>query len=601
LACSASPARWLLLYAFGLAGLAGFGFEALLTPAITRSRLTEIWRWLTARRWRLGLLLLPLLVGLALIVWKTPPPLTLVAWGVIAAAALGLIRLALRRDGASPAALTALALLLVIELFWGAQSLNYNQPTAPQAFHSMRNSTAFLLSADPPNRTAPPGRFLSLSGITYDPGDLNELRQIFGEALSEQAMYNLIVATKEKEVLFFNLPMLYHLSSVDGYDGGILPLKQFVTFQKLFLPEDDLSTDGRLREKLKYVPANWLLSLTNTRWIITDKQFDAWIDGIFYDLQFPAQLGPGQSIAAADIPHFAPTAIGLVSHLEGAANLPGGSPVAAITLTLANGQQERFVLTTGADTAEGRYSEETAHPQAAIGVTWPYAEAGVDYIAVKPLKSPQPITGIKAESLLTGGQFVLRGLSLIHQPTTTSRSVLLSTAGDYRQVHSGDVKVYENKEVLPRAFIVHQAEVVADEAAAIAAMKAPGFAPGRELVRVATAGETPGRQMTGEFHPNDAATIVAYAPERVEIAAKLASPGWLVLTDTYYPGWQATVDGQPQDIWPVDLMFRAVSVPAGEHTVLFEFRPQSFRVGAIISGISLLLVAVGLVVTASRR
>ena len=48
----------------------------------------------------------------------------------------------------------------------------------------------------------PPGRFLSLSGTTYDPGDLHDLEQIFGTSLSPKALQNLIVATKEKEVLF---------------------------------------------------------------------------------------------------------------------------------------------------------------------------------------------------------------------------------------------------------------------------------------------------------------------------------------------------------------------------------------------------------------
>jgi hypothetical protein len=585
------PARWLLLYAFSISLLAGFGMQALLTPDTTGERLRIIRKWLDHTRWRW---LLPgSLLGflLALIAWKTPPPITLLAWFLIAAVMMVLIRSALRSRWWAP---PLVLMLLVGELFWAAQMLNYNKPTAPQAYHSMRNTIAFLRSAD---GSSPPDRFLSLSGITYDPGDLKEMEQIFGDSLSTQAIYDLIVATKQKEVLFFNLPMIYRLFSVDGYDGGVLPLRRFVSFQRLFLSEDNLSIDGRLREKLKFIPANRLLTLTNTRWIITDKQFDAWIDGIFYDLQFPAYLAPQQAVTTADIPPLEATAIGMVSHLEGGAGLNDGTPVAEVTVNYAAGPPDIFVLQAGKDTAEGNYSEsnDIAHQQATVGVTWPYEQAGVDYITVRPLSTLQKIVSLQIKSLLPAGQFVLRGLSLINEPTATSRSIILSTEGDYRQVHSGDVKIYENNAVLPRAFVVHQTEIVPDEDAAIAHMKSPSFDPAKTLVKIAAAGEVLGTAQRGRESPEDRATITSYAAEQIEIETNFASPGWLVLTDSYYPGWQATIDQQPVDILPVNLLFRAIPIPSGEHQIRFEFRPRSVWQGALVSTAALLVVIAGLV------
>ena len=608
------PARWLLLYAFAAAVLGSYGFDALLAPQALRLHLNQIWAWLRAHPWRFILSAAPILLLLALIIWKTPPLTTLAAWLLLTLITAILIYFLISTSptpnaptlqlpsprfpvSLSPYLLILLTTLLILELFYAAQTLNYNQPTAPQAFSSIRNATAFLLATDSPNRPTPPGRFLSLSGITYDPGDLADLQAIFGDHLSERALYDLIVATKEKEVLFFNLPMLYHLQSIDGYDGGILPLKQFITLQELFLPADDRSIDGRLREKLRLVPDSRLLSLLNTRWIITDKQFDVWIDGIFYDLQFPARLGPDQSISTTDIPDFPPTALGLVSHLEGGAKLPDDSPVALVTVTFADTHQETIELRAGRDTAEGSYASlpEVAHRQATVGVTWPYEAAGVDYISVYPLSPTAPVTEISVIGLLSEGEFVLRGLSLIHQPTTTSRSVILSTEGDYRQVHSGDVKVYENRDVLPRVFAVHQAEVMADEEAAIEKMKSPTFDPAAALVRVAGSGESPGSQTSGAASPLDQVEIVTYAPERVEIKTQLETPGWVVLTDTNYPGWQATLDGRPVEIETANILFRAVAVPAGEHTLVFEFKPASLWWGTLISALALLGVGVGLV------
>ncbi|HMQ51211.1 MAG TPA: YfhO family protein, partial [Anaerolineae bacterium] len=594
-------ARWLLLYSFSGAVLAGFGVEAVRRPLTPPNSWQAIAEWLRAKTWRLLLPALPILGFLALIVWKPPPLVTLAAWLVMALATAALLYFLFQPEIRNPkfgirnSPLILLFLLLLAELFWAAQSLNYNRPTAPQAYSSMRNATAFLLAADPPDQASPPGRFLSLSGITYDPGDAADLQAIFGDRLSPEALYDLIIATKEKEVLFFNLPLVYGLHSVDGYDGGILPLRQFVELQKLFLPEDDLSVDGRLREKLRFVPDHRLLSMLNTRWVITDKQFDAWIDGIFYDLQFPARLDPGQTIRSRDLPDLPATAIGLVSHLEGAPDLPDETPLAQVTVTFGEGQTETFSLTAGTDSAEGSYQpERVAHRQATVGFPWPYEAEGVDYISVHPLATPSPIAEIEVKALLPHGQFVLRGLSLIHQPTTTSRSVILSTEGDYRQVHSGDVKIYENLAVLPRAYLVHQAERVTDASQAIEAIQAPAFDPEQTVTLLRRPTEENGLVIGGQPSPQDQAVITRYESERVEILVTLASPGWLVLTDSYYPGWQATVNGQPAEIEPANLLFRAVELPAGEHRVVFEFRPPSVWVGVGVSGLSLLAVVIGL-------
>ncbi|MFN7147431.1 MAG: hypothetical protein ACK4YP_26935, partial [Myxococcota bacterium] len=68
-----------------------------------------------------------------------------------------------------------------------------------------------------------------------------------------------------------------------------------------------------------------------------------------------------------------------------------------------------------------------------------------------------------------------------------------------------------------------------------------------------------------------AATITAYANRRVEVRA--TGPGTLVLADTWYPRWTATVDGAPVDILRADVTFRGVPLPPGEHDVVFTFDP----------------------------
>ncbi|MDH3676116.1 MAG: YfhO family protein, partial [Anaerolineae bacterium] len=186
------------------------------------------------------------------------------------------------------------------------------------------------------------------------------------------------------------------------------------------------------------------------------------------------------------------------------------------------------------------------------------------------------------------------------QPTQTSRSVILSTEGNYRQVHSGDVKIYENLSVLPHAFIVHQVEVVEDDEQAIAAMKNPRFDPRQKLVLLRSDDTAAGSIQTGHPSDQDEATVLSYEPERIVIKANLESSGWLFLADTYYPGWQATVDDRPVEIFQANVLFRGVPVPAGEHVVEFEFTPRSFRWGVAVTGVTLLLTIAGLVAIATK-
>jgi hypothetical protein len=81
-------------------------------------------------------------------------------------------------------------------------------------------------------------------------------------------------------------------------------------------------------------------------------------------------------------------------------------------------------------------------------------------------------------------------------------------------------------------------------------------------------------------------------PDRVLLFAQSAGGGWLVLSDAYYPGWQARVDGSLTTIYPADAFLRAVWVPAGYHLIEFHYSPAVAQVGALISLLGWAFVAV---------
>ncbi len=79
--------------------------------------------------------------------------------------------------------------------------------------------------------------------------------------------------------------------------------------------------------------------------------------------------------------------------------------------------------------------------------------------------------------------------------------------------------------------------------------------------------------------PTGDVEIVALEPERVVLRTRGGEPAIVVLTDAYFPGWQATVDGEPAALLRANLNFRAVPVPAGEHEIEMRYRPASLRRG----------------------
>jgi len=584
------PARWLALYALGMAALAGVGADALV-----RRQVRVRWR-------RVGMFAL-LVVGLG--VWGAlggrADRATLIGWAVGAVLVVGLLSVARR---APRMAALGLLVLLVVELLAAGSALPHARATAPQAFTSLRPAIAHLL-ADPL-----PSRFLSMSDITFDPGDLPEIEVIYGPQLSAGALYDYVVAAKHKEVLSPNLPLAFGVPAVDGYDGGVLPLARYVTLQRLFLPQGEdgeVSMDGRLRENLTSVPDGRWLSLFNVRHVITDKLHDAWLDDVFYDLQFGAQLARGEVATVAHVPHFEATALGFVSYLRGGAALPDGTVVSVVEVGFSDGLTRTFELRAGQHTAEGMYGPDMAHARAPLGGHfWPPALSqveggqpeGNDYVTRLRWQEPAAPTAVAVRATLPEGELVVRGVSLIDERTGGFQALVLSDRGRFRLAHSGDVKIYENLDVLPRAFLVHQAVVAPDDEAALTLMQAPAFDPAAEVVLSA--------EPLRRFQPSQgwgSARVTHYVPERIEIEVDAEAPAYLILTDAWYPGWEAMVDGEPVLIYRADVLFRAVAVDAGHHRVVFTFRPVSLRMGAGVSlaGLVVLIVVAALALSKANR
>lgn len=99
---------------------------------------------------------------------------------------------------------------------------------------------------------------------------------------------------------------------------------------------------------------------------------------------------------------------------------------------------------------------------------------------------------------------------------------------------------------------------------------------------------------TGKDSHATAAAMRSTGFNTLEIFTEGELPGILVLADSWYPGWKAYLDSNPTPIFPVDLAFRGVEIGAGNHQVIFEYKPDSLRLGLYITAAALIAVLLGM-------
>jgi len=152
-----------------------------------------------------------------------------------------------------------------------------------------------------------------------------------------------------------------------------------------------------------------------------------------------------------------------------------------------------------------------------------------------------------------------------------------------------DVNIYQNTRVLPRAFVVHEAWSATDHEQAFAAIQRADFDPASMVVVEGEGALEPQMGATSE------ARIVSYSNGEIEVQVSATDPGYLVLSEVYYPGWRVEVDGNPAELKRANYIFRAVAVLSGAHRVRFYFRSTTCVLGVacgLVTWTILALVAV---------
>ena len=165
------------------------------------------------------------------------------------------------------------------------------------------------------------------------------------------------------------------------------------------------------------------------------------------------------------------------------------------------------------------------------------------------------------------------------------------------------VLCYENTRARPRFYIVPEHREVSDKEAFVAiktsALKDGELFDPESMVLIESESASkispsqPVAAVEARGNPDSISTIAIdkLGDEQIELSTESDFNGYLVVADQYYPGWHASLDGLDKPILRANYIQRAIALPAGKHKVVFSYKPESYRIGLLISSIALGLLA----------
>lgn len=439
-----------------------------------------------------------------------------------------------------------------------------------------------------------------------------------------------------------NLSRLWRLPSASGHGPFILARTSSLLAMK---------PDGSVEDSWRN-PAHQALDLMAVRYLLvppSEIEAPASTDerGVQWSARdFAVEIGPGcnPSIPQSfkiDLAQPVPaTSIALVGALACSVEIPDGHEVLRLTVTDDAGRSVTHPLRAGHHFSEWAFDcadvrPTMRHGRAQVFRTYAAERAGAqceahDYVARLRLYPIQPLSGKAVKHIelhwtgAVAGTFALKKITLFDDDAVTTTPVN-PIAGSFNdtsrwryvgdidwrnsgydtQVSSDEVgaaRVYENLRARPRAWLADEVLTVnADEA--LAAARTSRLPDGRIFnpARVALVeGPVPFALSPQDANGDGQAHVRNLSDDVMEVETDTRGPAFLVTSDVYYPGWQATVDGVPTRIYQTNYALRGIAVPAGRHVVRFEFRPRSLVYGGAISALSLLLL-VGSAVWYGRR
>jgi hypothetical protein len=179
----------------------------------------------------------------------------------------------------------------------------------------------------------------------------------------------------------------------------------------------------------------------------------------------------------------------------------------------------------------------------------------------------------------------LTGAGPWHQP------IVVTARGDVPDERGNVTTVHRLGSTPERAFMVAAPAYAASDDELYARLTDPSFDPLETvLVRLSDPAQSP--PLNDGSQPLQARVNVLHdEPGRISLGVETRASGFLVVSEAYFPGWQARIDGQPAPVLRVDGALIGLVVPAGTHNVALAYQPAVFSAGAVLSGLALVITA----------
>jgi hypothetical protein len=172
--------------------------------------------------------------------------------------------------------------------------------------------------------------------------------------------------------------------------------------------------------------------------------------------------------------------------------------------------------------------------------------------------------------------------------------VLPSHRAKYTLAYDADTSViFENTAALPRAFLAPRAVAIPPDDWSLTQLTDTSLNSRTTVLleRATATAAAPSPVLDGPpLAEGERSDVVRYEPDRVTVQVQANEQRYLVLSDSYFPGWRAWIDGRPVEVERANYLFRAVAVPPGQHLVEWRYQPVNLFVGGGVSAVALALI-----------
>ena len=404
-----------------------------------------------------------------------------------------------------------------------------------------------------------------------------------------------------------NLSIARGLQSVNGYDMLQLVRQSAVA--------GDMSPDGWVPRSRPFFLEHQGFNLLNVKYALRERAVDPDIkyclerEGVkFLNAPIDLELRAGKQAQAQMAAGATATSLLLITTMAGSAHVADGEIVARIKLHTTDGRIFEREIQAGRDTAEWAYDRADVvsaikHRRAPIAESWDgegfqahrylsrfdFDRAEIEQIEFNYARTDEASLIVMRASLFDSTNGKTAAVDGVNFPPERWRKL-----GQFDKV-----EVYENLKATPRAWFVKRlaVELSKDVLEAIRTGKLSdggAFDPAETaLLEKEDFGNRPVTLPEIGDTANAEVKVTAYEPNRIALTTRNPQPGFLVLSEMYYRGWEAWVDGQRMPVERVNYTLRGLSVPAGDHHIEFVFRAHSFRKGAAWSAFGIVLLIAG--------